>query len=309
MIVTVTLNPALDKFLKTRGFRLNRLNRVSEAFVEPGGKGINIGYVLNVLGQEVVAMGFVGGRVGHYLEERLRNFGLTTNFVHVDGDTRTNYIIVDEKRKSQTQVNEPGPLVHPEEMEQLKERFARILSYTKMVVIAGSLPPGVDPYYCGELVKMAQSQGVKVALNLYEEPLNITIKSRPYLAKPDIRVSPRFMGMPMKYKKKRIEALKKLREETDIAIISLGFDALIASEEGIFEFEAPVCEVASTVKIDDAFLAGVIDVLVKDGDIVEAGRKGMAAALTIASSLGGEIESKEEIEAHLDRVEVRKIES
>jgi fructose-1-phosphate kinase PfkB-like protein len=67
--------------------------------------------------------------------------------------------------------------------------------------------------------------------------------------------------------------------------------------------------VASTVKIDDAFLAGVIDVLVEDGNIVEAGRKGMAAALTIASSLGGEIESKEEIEAHLDRVEVRKIES
>ncbi len=307
MIVTVTLNPALDKFLKTVDFRLNRLNRAKEIFVEPGGKGINIGYVLNVLGREVVAMGFVGGNIGHYLEERLRKLGLTTNFVHLDGDTRTNYIIVDEKRKSQTQINEPGPQVHPEDMEQLKERFSRILGYAKMVVIAGSLPPGVDSFFCVELAKMAQAKGVKVAINLYEEPFQVTLNARPYLAKPDVRTAPRFMGIPIKFKRKRLEALKKIKEKATIATISSGFEALISSEEGTFEITAPVCEVASTVRIDDAYLAGVIDVLVDGGSVEEAGRKGMAAAMAVASSLGGEIKSKEKIESLIERIEVKKV--
>jgi len=309
MIVTVTLNPALDKLLTTDNFRLNQMSRAEEIILEPGGKGINIGYALSVLGHEVVFMGFVGGRVGDYIEEKLRNFGLTTNFVHLENETRTNIIIVDAQRKTQTQINEPGPFVRPEEMERLKQNFARTLGYAKMVVIAGSLPPGVDPFHAVELVKMAQAKNVPVTINFSEGPFAETIKSHPYLAKPDIRISPTFMGKPMKFKRKRIEVLKKLTEEASIAMLNLGFESYIASRDEVYEVTAPVCQVASTVRINDALLAGAIDALLEGKGIAEAGRKGMATAMAITSSLKGEIESAKDVEVHLDRVEVRKIET
>jgi len=309
MIVTVTLNPALDKLLTTTDFRLNKLSRVEEIILEPGGKGINIGYTLNALGREVVVMGFVGGRVGDYLEEELREFGLTTNFVHLEEDTRTNYIIIDEKKHTQTQINEPGPFVHPEEMEQLKENFIRTLNYADMVVVAGSLPPGIDPLCCVELVKLAQAKDVPVAINLNENPFSVAIKSKPYIAKPDVRVAPTFLGKPMKFKRKRLEAIKQIKEEASIAIISIGFDALIAAEDEIYELTAPICEVASTVRINDALLAGAIDALLNGETLAEAGRRGMATAMAITSTLRGEIESKKDVEDNLDRVEVKRIES
>lgn len=308
MIVTVTLNPALDKFLTTTDFHLNKLNRVDNIFLEPGGKGINVGYALNVLGREVLVMGFVGGRVGDYIEEQLRNFGLTTNFVHLESDTRTNYIILDEKRRTQTQINEPGSFVQPEEIEQLRDNFSRALGYAEMVVIAGSLPPGIDSFCCTELVKLAQNKDIPVAVNLNEEPLSVTMKSHPYLAKPDIRVSPTFMGKNMRLKRNRLHAVKKMAKEASVVILNLGFEALIASKDEVFEVTAPACEVASTVRINDALLAGVIDAMLDKASIEEAGRRGMATAMTITSSIKGEIESKEDIEAHLDRVEVKKIE-
>ncbi len=227
----------------------------------------------------------------------------------MEKETRTNYIIVDEKRKTQTQINEPGPLIQPEEMERLKENFSRILGYAEMVVIAGSLPPGIDPFSCVELVKMAQAKAVPVAINFSEDPFSETLKSRPYLAKPDIRVSPTFMGKPMKSRRTRIEVAKKLAEEASIAMLNLGFELLIASKDEVYEVTAPVCEVASTVRINDALLAGAIDALIEEKDIAQAGKKGMAVAMAITSSLKGEISSKEDVEAHLDRVEVKKIES
>ncbi len=309
MIVTVTLNPALDKLMTTKNFRLNQISRTEHIILEPGGKGINVGYALNVLGHEVVVMGFVGGRVGDLIEQQLRDFGLTTNFVHLENETRTNYIIVDEQRKTQTQINEPGPLVQPAEMDLLKENFSRALGYARMVVIGGSLPPGIDPFSCVELVKMAQAKDVPVAINFSESPFSVAIKSHPYLAKPDIRVSPTFMNKPMKFKRKRIEVVQRLAQEADIALLNLGFETLIGSQDTIFEVTAPICEVASTVRINDALLAGTVDALLDNKGIDEAGRKGMATAMAITASLEGEIESKEAVESHLDQVEVKKIEA
>jgi 1-phosphofructokinase family hexose kinase len=309
MIVTVTLNPALDKLMTTKNFRLNQISRAENIILEPGGKGINVGYALSVLGHEVVVMGFVGGRVGDFIEQQLRDAGLTTNFVHLENETRTNYIIMDEQRRTQTQINEPGPLVQPAEMDLLKENFSRALSYAKMVVIGGSLPPGIDPFSCVELVKMAQAKDVPVAINFSESPFSVAIKSHPYLAKPDIRISPTFMNKPMKFKRKRVEVVRKLAQEANVAMLSLGFETLIASEDKVFEITAPVCEVASTVRINDALLAGTIDAPLENKSIDEAGREGMATAMAITSSLKGEIESKEAIEAHLDQVEVKEIEA
>lgn len=109
MIVTVTLNPAIDQTLVLDRFVAGDTLRVRSSRFDPGGKGINVSRVVRELGGQTVAMGFAPGGLGRYIEQTLKSEGIECDFVHTKGETRTNITIMDETRHMQTILSDPGP--------------------------------------------------------------------------------------------------------------------------------------------------------------------------------------------------------
>jgi len=308
MIVTVTFNPAMDVFLKTDKLRPGELNRVTRLSLQPGGKGVNIGYTLTKLGREAVTTGFLGGATGIEFEKRLRDYGVTTNFVHIDRETRSNYIVFEERRRTQTQINEPGPDVSAEEYGRLLEVVGRLLGQARMLVIAGSLPPGIRSEHCVELMELAAAKGVPVCINMIEGGLLPALERRPYIAKPDLRSTRSFLGTSVLNASGRRAVLKALAERAEVAVVSVDLEFSVASAGAAYRVKLPDSGHASIIRLEDAFLAGLIHVLMDEGTLEMATRWGAAAAQTASAVVGGRFESIEDVEANVDRVEVSGIE-
>ena len=151
MIYTVTLNPALDKTVEIPDFSLDSVNRIVSVRSDPGGKGINVSKVIQKLGGKSVAMGILGGTAGRALQEALDMLELKSDFLFVDGETRTNMKIIDPVNHTNTDLNEPGPAVSEEVLRKLLDRLLARLKKGDITVISGSLPKGAekDTYYQG----------------------------------------------------------------------------------------------------------------------------------------------------------------
>jgi len=194
MIVTMTMNPAVDKMYWVEDLKIcdatqeEFLTRATRSTTSAGGKGVNISVFLSRLGVENFAMGFVGGHTGHVIVRDLRDEGVTTNFVWTHGETRVNVTLLQKGREhSPNLINEPGQTILPEEMDRLMRRYRRTLHRATWVVLAGSLPPGVDPGIYGEMTRMAKNAGAKVILTTGGEALTRALDACPYIVKPDTR--------------------------------------------------------------------------------------------------------------------------
>src|SRR3990170_1406628 len=128
MIITITLNPAMDRTVIVDELVLGEVNRVREGRSDPGGKGINVSRVLRELGTASLAMGFVAGSIGRFIEASLNEIGIHDDFIHTDGPTRTNLSIVEAKSRRQTSLNEPGPPTDPRWVKALHSRIQPRLS-------------------------------------------------------------------------------------------------------------------------------------------------------------------------------------
>ena len=156
MILTITLNPAIDKILILERFELHKLHRLNSeelTMTLPGGKGVNIALNLKVLGNEVIATGFAGGHAGHLLCDGLRQKGITTSFVFTGDATRTNISILDLKNETLTEINDFGQEVTTEDIDYFFDNYTRLLNRIKYVVIAGSVPRGVPDDVYNKLIK------------------------------------------------------------------------------------------------------------------------------------------------------------
>ena len=142
MILTVTLNAAIDRTVAVPNFRLGRRHRAVESRTVAGGKGINVARALSLLGRPVIAAGFVGGPTGTRVLEELREESVLTDFTRIAAETRINLAVIDPTSGEQTEINERGPAVSPEEIKKLFERIGYLASGAKICVLAGSLPPG-----------------------------------------------------------------------------------------------------------------------------------------------------------------------
>lgn len=186
MILTVTLNTALDITYRVRSLRPHASHRVSEVIERPGGKGVNVARVLAALGHEVTATGFAGGATGRVLRERLADSpGVTDALVPIAGASRRTIAVVDELCGDTTQLNEPGPQVSPGEWSTFLDRYAELLTSASAVALSGSLPPGVPVGAYGGLIRAARALGVPVLLDTSGEPLRRGVAARPDIIKPN----------------------------------------------------------------------------------------------------------------------------
>ncbi|NCB30880.1 MAG: 1-phosphofructokinase family hexose kinase, partial [Clostridia bacterium] len=185
MIITVTLNPALDKTVTIAGFKLDAVNRVSHARLDAGGKGVNVSKALQAWGRESTAMGFAGGSGGEMLLCELEAQGIPCSFVRVNGETRTNLKVFDPASHTYTDINEPGPVVPPGAAEDLFGRLAACIKPNDTVLFAGSSPQGIADDLPARWAQALSPKGARIVADLDGPRLKAMVESKPYLIKPN----------------------------------------------------------------------------------------------------------------------------
>src|SRR5256885_10055418 len=160
MIITVTLNAAIDKSLSVPNFRLGRRHRTVEQTTMPGGKGVNVARTLKTLGQPVIATGFAGGPTGTRIVEQLTEESILNDFVRIREESRTNTAVYDPTNGEQTEVNERGPSIGLKEIDLFRDKLLYLARGAAMVIMAGSLPRGVDADVYAGLVRELRKAGV-----------------------------------------------------------------------------------------------------------------------------------------------------
>src|SRR5579875_1272980 len=170
MIITVTLNPALDKTLQVPNFTPGRRHRTVDQVTMPGGKGVNVARAIKRLGQPVIATGIAGGATGTRIVEALTEESILNDFVRIREESRTNTAVLDPTTGCQTEINERGPAVSEHEIELFRDKLFYLARGAAIVVFAGSLPRNVEPNLYATLLPELQRLGVTTVIDTDGEP-------------------------------------------------------------------------------------------------------------------------------------------
>lgn len=259
MIYTVTLNPAIDKTVEIPGFTAGKVNRVQNMRLDAGGKGINVTKCLASFGQKSIAAMILGGSNGSRIQQMLAQQGITTLAVPVSGETRTNLKIIDSTGHSNTDINEPGPLVDADALTLLREKIGQNLCPGDVVILSGSLPRGAEAATYQQWCAYFQGLGAQVYLDADGEALRLGIQSVPYLIKPNDEELSRLLGKPVDSLKGLLQAGHSLLA-TGIreVVVSLGAKgALFLNHDGACLAEGLSVPVRSTVGAGDSMVAAM----------------------------------------------------
>jgi 1-phosphofructokinase family hexose kinase len=194
MIITVTLNAAIDKSLAVPNFRLGRRHRTVDQRTMAGGKGVNIARTLKALGQPVIATGFAGGATGTHIVEQLTEESILNDFVRIREESRTNTSVLDPTTGEQTEINERGPLVSEREVELFRDKLLYLARGAAIVVFAGSLPRGVEPEIYASLVRDLERSDVLTVVDTDGEPLRQAVRAEPDVVSPNVIEAEELVG-------------------------------------------------------------------------------------------------------------------
>lgn len=223
MIVTVTMNPAIDKTVDITRLEKGDLNRIKRVEMDAGGKGVNVSKTIRALGGDSIATGFIGGNSGIIIKNVLSELGITTDFVMVEGETRTNLKVVEEKGDV-TELNEPGPQVSAGQLEELICRLEGYAAKDTLFVLAGSIPAGVPKDVYRKITERVHEKGAKVLLDADGELFSESLKASPDMLKPNRLELERHFKMDYRASEKELAGLgQRLMEGgVSMAAISLG---------------------------------------------------------------------------------------
>ena len=258
MILTVTLNAAIDKRYVVDDCRMGEVNRVKECTYVPGGKGLNVSKPASIYGAEVVATGFVGGHAGNYIEEALNPFGIKSAFYHVEGESRSCINIWDEVNHVQTEFLEPGFTLTEEDFRGFEEKFRELVKDADVVAMSGSVPKGLDGTAYPRLVRIVKEAGKPVILDTSGKLLEMGIEAKPSMIKPNIDEIRMLTGKSCDDLNEIIEAARIIHQKgVEIVAVSLGADgSLVVSDEGVFRAVVPKIDAVNTVGCGDSMIAG-----------------------------------------------------
>ncbi len=194
MIITVTLNAAIDKSLAVPNFRLGRRHRTVDQRTMAGGKGVNIARTLKALGQPVIATGFAGGATGTHIVEQLTEESILNDFVRIREESRTNTSVLDPTTGEQTEINERGPAVSKREVELFRDKLLYLSRGAAIVVFAGSLPRGVEPDMYASLIRDLERLDVVTVVDTDGEPLRQAVRAEPDVVSPNVLEAEELVG-------------------------------------------------------------------------------------------------------------------
>jgi len=256
MIVTVTLNPAIDKTATISSLCPYMLNRMNDVVTDVGGKGINVSKMVLGLNGSSIATGFVGGGSGRYVLDTLKSMGIQCDFVNVDGTTRTNLKILDKEMRL-TEFNEPGVLVNESETDALVKKLISYSNSEAIFVLSGSLCRGLNVNFYADLTRIIHKHGGVVLLDADGEAFRSAVEAKPDFIKPNVHELTEYFGTSEDVSKSELQNMCRSLMDTGISRIalSMGADgAMFFSEDEIIYSPALSVEVSSTVGAGDSMM-------------------------------------------------------
>lgn len=313
MIVTVTLNAAIDRTLVVPNFQPGQRHRASVGFPSAGGKGINVARALKSLGAPVVCTGLAGGRTGTLFVEELTNEGILNDFVRIREESRTSIAVLDPTSNAYTEINEWGPEVSDEELDILREKLAYLAQGAEFVVLAGSLPRGVDPGFYGELVRELGRAQLLAVVDTEGEALRLAVEAEPYLVSPNQQEAEALVGHEFVDDEDLAAALDEIADlgpRNVLITLDTGCYGLLREDrnESRVKAAAPRVEPISTVGAGDTLLAGFLAARLSGRPFEDAVRSAVATgAASVLEAGAGQFDPREASRltplVQLDRIE------
>jgi 1-phosphofructokinase family hexose kinase len=312
VILTVTLNAAIDRTVAVPNFRLGQRHRAVEARTIAGGKGVNIARALSLLGRPVIAAGLAGGATGTRLIDELRDESVLTAFTRTTGETRTNLSVVDPTTGAQTEINDRGPEVSSEEIDRFVDRLLYLAQGASICVLAGSVPPNAPVDIYARLISGLRAADVTCVLDTDGEQMRAGLRAEPDVVAPNTTEAEEAVGHEFNDRDDLFLGLEGLRE------MGAG-EAIITSESGCvasigsgvdrrrYEARIPQLEPIATVGSGDAFLAGYVAARYEGMGDRDCLAFGVACGAESTQHFGAGTLDRREAERLLSRVEVREI--
>ena len=314
MILTVTLNAAVDRTVAVPNFRLARRHRAVESRTVAGGKGINVARALSLLGRPVIAAGMVGGPTGTRVLEQLHEESVLTDFVRIAAETRINLAVIDPTSGEQTEINERGPAVSPEEVKKLFERIGYLAGGAKICVLAGSLPPGAGDDLYAKLVSDLTRRGVPVVLDAEGEAMLAGVRAGASMVTPNEREAEELVGQEFAedgsdlahglHELVRLGAEEAAITRPDGCVATVGEGA----NRRLLEVHTEPLEPVSTVGSGDAFVAGYVAARFEDRSPEECLAYGVACGAESTQHFGAGTVDRNQVERLLGEVAVHDLE-
>ncbi|EGT0000489.1 1-phosphofructokinase [Clostridium perfringens] len=283
MIYTLTLNPSIDYVIDVENLELGKVNRTSKDFKFPGGKGINVSRILGNQKIDNIALGFLGGFTGKFIEDNLNALGVKTEFIKVKGDSRINVKI---KSNEETEINGAGPMITSEELDSLFNRLDQLVE-GDILVLAGSIPSTLPKDLYLQIQKRVSKKNVKVVVDTSGKALLEAIRNKPFLIKPNNHEIEEIFDVKINSEKELIKYGKDLVSlGAENVIISMAGDgALLITKDGVFKGNAPKGEVKNSVGAGDSLVGGFLAKYVETKDLITSFKNGIASGSASAFSL------------------------
>jgi len=305
MIYTLTLNPAIDREFTVNTVEFDTVLQATESQVDFGGKGFNVSRLLKSMGTPSGAIGFVGGRAGEQMRDGLRLLEITTDFVWISEETRTNISIVTQSPNHYIKVNEKGPLVDESKQRELLGKIESIARSGDWWVLAGSLPPGVPDSFYAQITEILNERKAITILDTIGESLRLGCKAKPFLVKPNAEEACHLTGLPVENTAQVELAATEIRKMgAQNVVISLGKKgALLQTSDGSWLVHSPKIKEKNPIGAGDSMVGGLVWALAQGHPLKESLGWGAASGAATASMSGTEVGSRQLIEELFHKVE------
>ena len=307
LIITVTLNPALDKTVEIPHFSLDTVNRIIAWRIDPGGKGLNVSKALAKLGGVSTAVGVLGGASGRRIADAIQELGIAGRFTFTEWETRTNIKAVDPENHTNTELNEPGLTVSSAVLDRMRADLVEMLCPGDLVVLAGSLPQGAPADTYGVWTAACRAAGARVFLDADGEALAHGLAAKPYLVKPNDHELSCLVGRTLTTADELLAAARELiAGGVERVVVSMGRDgALFVSADSAYRAEGISVPVGSTVGAGDSMVAALVFAAEQGMSEADTIRLAIAASAANVMCSGTQAADRQQIEALLPQVECR----
>jgi 1-phosphofructokinase family hexose kinase len=313
MIITVTLNAAIDKTLEVPNFRLGRRHRSVEQTTMAGGKGVNVARALKRLGQPVIATGLAGGPTGTRIVEQLTEESILNDFVRIREESRSNTAVTDPTTGEQTEINERGPAVTAQEVELFCDKLLYLARGAQICVFAGSLPRRVEPTLYADLIRELRKLGVTTIVDTDGDPLRQAVRAEPSVVSPNVLGAEELVGHEFNDDEDRLIAVREMTElgarEAIMTADDGGF-AMVTEEGGsqLYRLRVDPLETYSAVGSGDAFLAGYVAARYTGRPPAECLRFGVACGAESTQHIGAGVIDPREAERLESEIAIEPVE-
>lgn len=297
MVLTVTLNPAIDKTVYVESFEEGKLNRVKASRLDPGGKGINVSKALFSYDIAQIATGILAGMNGRHLLSLLEKYSFSKEFLMVSGETRVNLKIVDMKTHRVTEINESGPKISENDINEFFKILRQYLAKSDLLVLSGSIPEGVPTDFYSECIKQAASMNVRSILDADGEVLKLGCRALPYAIKPNIHEFEYLTGKSFANYRELRDGIRAVHETgIELVIVSLGKEGCIISCKNKAYRALPLSiKEKSTVGAGDSMVAALAYCIKNNIPLEETARIVTAAGCLTAALDGSDMSEWKDI--------------